>query len=292
MNHVSRPRFTLEMGRSTLELGERTLVMGILNTTPDSFSDGGRFVDPDAAVDRARRLIDSGADILDIGGESTRPFSDPVPLEEELRRVVPIVEAVRTMSDIPISVDTSKAEVARRALKAGADIINDVSALRFDREMAAVVADSGAPVVLMHMQGSPRDMQQTPSYASLLSEIIAFLEERIRYAGAHGIRREQIIVDPGIGFGKTVEHNLIIIRRLELFHCLQRPILLGASRKKFIGSVLELPVERREIGTSVVHALGIAAGAHIIRVHDVETNRQTADMADAVLRSSCSAGSA
>lgn len=256
--------------------------MGILNVTPDSFSDAGKFFDPSSAVRQATRLIEAGADLLDIGGESTRPFSESVSLEEELSRVIPVIRAIRGSSDLPISIDTTKAEVARQALEAGADIINDVSAMLFDREMVDVAAGSGAPVILMHMKGTPRTMQQNPEYGSLFSEIIAFLEERIRFAVERGVERGQIIIDPGIGFGKNIAHNLAIIRDLELFQCLDRPILLGTSRKGFIGKILDRPVEQREVGTAVAHAYGIAAGAHIIRAHDVSFHKQAALMADAL----------
>ena len=277
-----RKSYTLQTGRGPIELGGRTLVMGILNVTPDSFSDGGKFAGFDQAVAQAFRMIEEGADILDVGGESTRPFSEPVPVQTQLERVIPVIEAVRRKSDIPISIDTDKAEVGRQALAAGADILNDVSSLRFDPEMASLAASSGAPLILMHMLGTPKNMQQSPTYHSLFSEIVAFLEERIRFAVQNGVSRNQIVIDPGIGFGKTVEHNLAIIRNIEAFHCLDRPILLGASRKRFIGNVLGKPEEGREIGTAIVNSFGAAGGAHILRVHDVGINRQVAMLADAI----------
>ena len=277
-----RPCYTLKLRSGTLELGKRTLLMGILNVTPDSFSDAGQFFDHEAAVQRASAMIAAGADLLDIGGESTRPGADPVPAAVELKRVIPVIEAIRRQSDIPLSIDTTKAEVARRALDAGADLVNDVSALRFDERMVDLVAGSGAPLILMHMQGTPRTMQEHPGYASLFSEIISFLEERIRFATVHGIARDQLIIDPGIGFGKNLRHNLLLIRNLELFHCLDRPLLLGASRNRVIGTILERPVTEREIGTAVVHSLAIAAGVHILRTHDVAWHRQVALMGDAV----------
>ena len=265
-----------------MEIGSRTLLMGILNVTPDSFSDGGRFFGFETALRQARDLIAAGADILDVGGESTRPYSESAPVDEELRRVIPLIEAVRRESAIPISIDTTKAEVAQRAMEAGADIINDVSALQFDDGMADVAARCGAPVILMHMRGTPRTMQEAPAYSSLFSEIIAFLEKRIQYAVSRSVAREQIIVDPGIGFGKTLDHNLRLIRRLELFHCLDRPVLLGASRKRFIGTVLDCDVTERETGTAVVNSFAIAAGVHILRVHDVAFHRQVTLMGDAI----------
>lgn len=278
-----RRRFKLSLphGRE-LWLGDRTYIMGVINVTPDSFSDGGKFYGIDKAVERAKELIEAGADILDIGGESTRPFSDPIPLDEELTRTIPVIEKIRSFSEIPISIDTTKAEVARRALEAGADIVNDVSALRFDPEMAKVVADRGVPVVLMHMLGTPKTMQENPHYECLFGEILSFLQERIQYAVNFGINRDQIIVDPGIGFGKTVTHNLRLIRDLAVFGLLERPILLGLSRKRFIGAVLNRPVEERELGTAVANTVGIMAGAHIVRVHDVAFHIDAVRMADAI----------
>lgn len=274
--------YRLKVRGRDIELGHRTCIMGILNVTPDSFSDGGRFSDFNRAADHAFELIAQGADILDVGGETTKPGSEPVTLDTELERVIPIVRVVREKSDIPISVDTNKAEVAARAIEAGADIINDISALQFDSDMAGVAARTGAPLILMHMQGTPRIMQKDPVYSSLLSEIVTFLEERIRYAMDRGVAREQIIVDPGVGFGKTTAHNLSIIRNLGIFTCLDRPILLGVSRKRFIGSVLGRKEGEREVGTAVANVLGIAAGAHILRVHDVAFHREAAVMADAI----------
>jgi dihydropteroate synthase len=280
-----RKSYTLDLKSRSLEVGGPTLIMGILNITPDSFSDPGECYDYHAAVQRASAMIAAGADLIDIGGESTRPFSEPVTGEVELERVIPIIRAIRKQSDIPVSIDTSKALVASQALVAGADIINDVSALRFDDAMVDVAARSGVPLIIMHMQGTPRTMQQDPSYASLFSEIVGFLEERIRFAVDHGVSRQQIIIDPGIGFGKNLRHNLQLIRNLEVLHCLERPILLGASRKKFIGTVLDRPVTDREVGTAVAHSFGIAAGAHIIRVHDVAFHKQVAWMSDAIRES-------
>jgi dihydropteroate synthase len=281
---ITHPRkhYALDLKGRQLQVGNRTLVMGIINVTPDSFADGGQYLDFQSAVEHASELIAAGADLLDLGGESTRPFSDPVPVDVELDRVIPVIKAIRRQSEIPVSIDTTKAEVAREAILAGADIINDISALRFDDEMANVAAALNTPVVLMHMLGIPRTMQEQPTYSSLFSEIISFLEERIRFATERGIKREQILVDPGIGFGKTIEHNLLIVKNLDLFGCLDRPILFGASRKRFIGSILDRPPREREVGTAVVNALAISAGAHIVRVHDVALHRQVALMGDAL----------
>jgi dihydropteroate synthase len=275
-----RHAYSLRLRSRTLALGERTLLMGVLNVTADSFTDGGKYLHPEAALAQARRIITDGADLLDVGAESTRPFADPIPLELELQRVIPLIEEIRRFSEIPISIDTYKAEVARQAIAAGADIINDVSALRFDERMVEIAAATGVPVVLMHMHGTPRDMQKAPHYDALFSEIIAFLEQRVQFAVANGVERRQILIDPGIGFGKTVTHNLLLVRELERFSVLDRPILLGASRKRFIGTILRREVDDREVGSGVVHSLAIASGAHLLRVHDVAFHRQIAIMGD------------
>lgn len=284
-----RKLYHIKLGDRVIELGRRTLIMGILNITPDSFSDGGRFDDYDRAFSQALELISAGADILDIGGESTRPGSAPAPVEVELERVVPIIREVRKNSDIPISIDTTKAEVAIKSLEAGADIINDVSSLRFDPDMVRIAAQSGAPLILMHMLGIPKTMQVDPVYHSVVSEIIAFLEERMEYAVKNGVERSQIIVDPGIGFGKTVTHNLRIIRDLGAFSCMDRPVLLGASRKRFLGAILGRPEMERELGTAAANAFGIAGGVHILRVHDVAFQREAVLVAEAVRDGSFSA---
>ncbi|MDR3568619.1 MAG: dihydropteroate synthase [Syntrophobacteraceae bacterium] len=278
----NRKLYDIKLRDRVLELGRRTLLMAILNITPDSFSDGGRFEDYDRALSHAMGLISAGADILDIGGESTRPGSAPAPVEVELERVIPIIREVRKNSDIPISIDTTKAEVALKALEAGADIINDVSSLRFDPGMVGVAAKTGAPLILMHMLGVPKTMQESPFYESVLSEIIAFLEERMKYAVENGVKRSQIIVDPGIGFGKTITHNLRIIRDLGCLSCMDRPVLLAASRKRFIGAILGRTETERELGTAVVNVFGIAGGAHILRVHDVAYQREAVQLAESI----------
>jgi len=280
---VNRARFTLRCGDHTLELGGRTLLMGTINVTPDSFSDGGRFFQTDQAIKQGELLAAEGADILDVGGESTRPFSDSVAIEEELRRVIPVVGELVKRTSLPISIDTHKSQVARAALDAGATMINDISGLRYDPELAQLAATSQVALVLMHMQGSPRTMQLEPHYGSLLSEIIGFLEERIQFACEAGVSRDQIIVDPGIGFGKTVHHNLLLIKNLNSFATLGRPILLGTSRKSFIGAVLEKEVTEREPGSWATVCAGIIKGAHIVRVHEITTCRQMADMVDAII---------
>jgi dihydropteroate synthase len=280
---VNRARFTIHCDEQILELGERSLLMGTINVTPDSFSDGNLFFQTEKAIKQGELLASEGADLLDVGGESTRPFSDPVPLEEELRRVIPVIKELAKRTSIPISIDTCKAEVARAALDAGATIINDISGLRFDPQMVELAAAAQVPLVLMHMQGTPRTMQVEPHYGSLFSEIIAFLEERIQFACSGGVSRERIIVDPGIGFGKTVNHNLLLLKHLDALATLDLPILLGTSRKSFIGAVLDKEVTEREPGTWATVCAGILKGAHIIRVHEVATCRQMADMIDAII---------
>ncbi len=270
--------------KKILDFSSRTLVMGVLNVTPDSFSDGGLFYDHERAIEHGKRLARDGADIIDVGGESTRPGSDPVTLEEEIRRVIPVIEALAREVDVPISVDTCKAEVASRALDAGASMVNDVSALRFDPDMVRVVAERKVPVVLMHMKGTPKDMQLDPRYEDLISEIMEFLEERVRFAESNGVPPELIIVDPGIGFGKTVEHNLSIIKHLRRFKSLGKPVLLGTSRKSFIGKVLNVGVEEREEGTAATVVAGILNGADIVRVHNVARILPAVRMADAIAR--------
>jgi dihydropteroate synthase len=268
------PTFSLEL--------QFPAVMGIVNVTPDSFSDGGRFFAADAALEQALTLVREGASIVDIGGESTRPGSELVPADEELRRVLPVVEALAGSVGVPISVDTMKAEVARRALAAGAAILNDVSALRFDDAMVDVVAESGAPVCLMHMQGMPKTMQDDPRYDDVVDEVLAFLEDRMTFALERGVREEQIMLDPGIGFGKTVAHNLTLLDGLDRFTELGRPVLLGASRKRFIGAILGSEPSGRTIGTVATTVIGYLAGAHVFRVHDVKPNFEALRVALAV----------
>ena len=257
-------------------------IMGVVNVTPDSFSDGGRHFSADAALSQALLLVREGAAIVDIGGESTRPGSEPVPLEEELRRVVPVVEALAGSVGVPISVDTMKAEVARRALAAGAALVNDVSALRYDEAMVEVVAESGCPVCLMHMRGQPKTMQDDPRYDDVVDEVLRFLEERMVWALARGLREDQLLVDPGIGFGKTVAHNLELLAGLARFATLGRPVVLGASRKRFLGAILGAEPQGRVIGTVTTTVLGFEAGAHIFRVHDVKPNFEALRVALAV----------
>lgn len=268
----------------TIEINDRPLVMGVVNVTPDSFFDGGRYATPDAAIRHALRLAEEGADLLDIGAESTRPGSDSIDEGEERRRLMPVVTAVAKAVSIPISVDTMKATVARAALEAGAVIVNDVSALQADPAMAEVVATTGAGVVLMHMQGSPRTMQKAPVYDDVVGEVAEFFRERIRFCRDRGIEQDQIVLDPGIGFGKLLLHNLTLLGQLETFVSFGRPILVGVSMKSFIGQVVGRPVEERSWGTAAAIALAVSKGAGILRVHDVKAMKEVVAMAAAITR--------
>lgn len=279
---AATPRWVVEGGGVRLELGKKTLVMGILNVTPDSFSDGGRFLSPDQAIKHAEAMAAQGADLIDVGGESSRPGSDPIPVEEESRRVIPVIERITQHLNLPISIDTYKAEVARRALSSGARIINDITALRQDPLMAELAAREGVPVILMHMLGTPKTMQIHPTYDSVMNELILFFEERMMAARRAGVRQDRLILDPGIGFGKTTEHNLEILRSLPRLSDLNRPLLIGPSRKSFMGSVLGLPVEDRLEGTAAAVTAAVLGGASIVRVHDVKAMVRVVRMADAI----------
>ena len=253
----------------------RPLIMGVINVTPDSFADGGLFFDHDAAVNHALTLVAAGADILDIGGESTRPYSDPTPLDEELSRVLPVIEQVRAQTSVAISIDTYKSQVARAALDTGANIVNDISALQFDHDMIHLAREYGAPVILMHMQGTPREMQANPHYDDLLGELRAFFSERLEFALAHGLSRELLVLDPGIGFGKTFYHNMEILNNLDAFLDLGCPLLIGPSRKAFLGHLLGgLPPAERDVATLAALTIAVQRGAHIIRVHNVAYAKQ------------------
>jgi len=272
----------LRLGGREYDLDERTLIMGVVNVTPDSFSDDGLFADAKAAMEHAHRLVEEGADILDIGGESTRPGSDFISLEEELNRVMPVLEGLADSVSVPISIDTTKAEVARRALDTACAMVNDISAMRLDEAMLPLVAERRVPFCLMHMQGMPKDMQVEPHYDDVVGEISQFLRERAEKAREAGADPADIIVDPGIGFGKTLRHNLEILWRLDELKSLGYPLLLGPSRKSFIGGILDLDVDERLEGTAASVALGIARGADIIRVHDVKEMVRVARIADAI----------
>lgn len=272
---------TLRIGSDVLSL-DRTRLMGVVNVTPDSFSDGGSYLTSGDAISHALQLAEEGADILDIGGESTRPGSEPVSLQEELDRVVPVVEAVASRVETPISVDTTKAAVARECLARGARIINDVSALRADGEMVRVLAASDAPVVLMHALWPPKTMQRAPSYVDVVEDVAEFLEERIRYATAFGISPEKILVDPGIGFGKTLQHNIELLKGICRFMIGGRPVVVGPSRKRFLGELTGRDTADRLFGTAGAVALLAAQGVHIIRVHDVAAMKDVVRVVDAV----------
>lgn len=282
-NFESTPS-SLKWNNFELDLSQRTHVMGILNVTPDSFSDGGRFFDVAKAVAQGQRMEEEGADIIDIGGESTRPGAEPVSLDEELKRVIPAVDRLSKKINIPISIDTYKGKVARQALGHGASMVNDISGLRGDKGMASLVAEADVPLAIMHMKGTPRNMQKNPRYKSVMGEIIHFLRRQSEVALEAGVAREKIIVDPGIGFGKTRQHNLEILNKLPELKSLGFPILLGTSRKSFIGQTLDLSTEERLQGTAATVAYGIAQGANIVRVHDVKEMVQVARMTDAMIR--------
>jgi dihydropteroate synthase len=281
----------LEWAGRRLELGRRTCIMGIVNVTPDSFSDGGRFLNHEAAVAQGLRLAAEGADILDIGGESTRPFSDPVSSDTELARVVPVISALARQISIPISIDTMKAAVAREAIAAGAAMVNDISALRHDSQMADTVARADVPLILMHMLGTPRTMQQAPHYEDLFGEIEGFLAEAMNRARGAGVPAERLIIDPGIGFGKTVSHNLALIQGVRRLAALDAPVLIGPSRKAFIRRLLSgdptsaLSPEDPAVahGTLAAATAAILSGAHLIRVHEVAPARAAARIADALI---------
>ena len=274
-----------------LAFGQRTLIMGVLNVTPDSFSEEGRYFEVDSAIAHAKRMVNEGADIVDIGGESSRPGALSISADEELTRVLPVVERLASEIPVPISIDTYKANVARRALQAGAHIVNDITALSGDSDMASVVSEMLAGLVLMHMKGNPRTMQHSPAYQNVISDILRFFQERIGEAEKNGIHPDSILVDPGIGFGKTTEHNLEILRRLRDFQSLNKPILIGTSKKSFIGKILDLPVNERMEGTAATITWAISQGADVVRVHDVKPMRRVAQMTDAIYRRSDSTSS-
>jgi dihydropteroate synthase len=286
--------FNLSWRQFRLELGRQTCIMGVINVTPDSFSDGGKFFKTDDAVAQGLTLFEEGADIIDIGGESTRPYSDPLPADEESARVLPVIEKLAPRISAPISIDTTKAVVARRALEAGAAMINDISALRMDPGLAAVASEYKVPLVLMHMKGTPKDMQVSPRYDDLLGEIKAFLNDAVERAVKGGVPKNKLIIDPGIGFGKMFEHNLTLINRLSEFETLGRPLLVGPSRKAFIrnlvkdkdASDIDPQVPLVETGTQAAVAAAILNGAHIVRVHNVANTLATVKIVDAIRNAS------
>ena len=288
---MSKPEYIIEWNNYTLKLGNKTRIMGILNITPDSFSDGGNFFSCDDALIHAEHLIAEGADIIDIGGESTRPFSRPVSSADEIERVVPVIEQLAKKIRIPISIDTTKADVARSALEAGASMINDISAMRSDPDMADVAAKYAVPVIMMHMQGTPQTMQIAPAYDDLIKDIKEFFKDLIDPVVAKGVLRTKIIIDPGIGFGKTLKHNLRIIKKLADFNTLDVPILIGPSRKAFLRTLLKDELKEKsehdafsliEAGTQAAVAAAALNGAHIVRVHDVAGTRKTLKIINAI----------
>jgi dihydropteroate synthase len=281
----------LKIGKETFELGKQTVVMGILNVTPDSFSDGGKYFDLERAVEHALQMEKHGADIIDVGGESTRPRAVPIPEDEEVKRVVPVVEQLMGEISVPLSIDTYKAKVAKQGLELGVSMVNDVTALRGDKGLVDVVREYNVPICLMHMKGNPRDMQVNPSYVDVMGEIRGFLKERVDFACRHGIEKKNIIIDPGIGFGKRtggdVEDNCEILRRLSELKNLGFPIMIGASRKKFIGNVcggsVSLPLSERLEGSLAAACIAVMNGADIVRVHDVKETRRCIDLVDCVV---------
>lgn len=284
---MSRRKYVLRARDKELELGRRTRLMGVVNITPDSFYDGGRFFERSKAVERCLQLVESGADIVDLGGESSRPGAEPVTEQEELDRVLPVLQEVRKQVPVPISVDTCKSTVAREALKEGADIVNDVSAFRLDPEMPKVVREWNAAVVLMHMRGTPEVMQEIPPSEDILEEVHADLQTAVSTALENDIPRESVVIDPGIGFGKTVEDNCRILNQLSFLETLDLPVLVGTSRKSFLGTILDIPAEERIWGSAASVAIAIMRGAHIVRLHDVGEMSQVARVTDAILAESC-----
>jgi dihydropteroate synthase len=279
----ARKRYCLTLRGSSCVLGERTLVMGVLNVTPDSFSDGGRFGDADAAVGHGLALFEAGADLVDVGGESTRPGAAPVGAAEERRRVVPVVRDLRARGAGPISVDTTKAEVARAALDEGVDLVNDVSGFRFDPAMVPLIAERKVPAVVMHLRGGFEEFHREPTYGDVMDEVKAELRDSLARGESAGIARERLIVDPGLGFAKNASHSLEVLRRLPELQELDRPVLVGPSRKSFLGKVLDLPVGERLFGTAAAVAACVLGGAHLVRVHDVKEMVQVVRVCDAIL---------
>lgn len=276
------PKIVLK--NKTLDFSQRAYIMGVLNLTPDSFFDGRRFLEPEAAVQHAFRMEAEGADIIDLGGESTRPGAQAVPLKEEFRRVLPVLKRLSGRLKVPISIDTYKSEVAERCIQCGAEMVNDISGLYFDPRMKEVVARHQVPVIVMHMKGTPRDMQKDPQYRDLIGEILSFFRESISRADAAGVPADKIIIDPGIGFGKSFAHNLDILKGLESFKVLGKPIMVGVSRKSFLGKILDLPVDERLEGSIAAALYAVLRGANIVRVHDVAATVRALRTVEAIQR--------
>lgn len=275
-------KIQIQLGRNNWVLGERTRVMGILNVTRDSFSDGGKYLEPDAALDHARAMALQGADILDVGGESTRPGAGAVSVSEELKRVLPVIRLLKQELDLPVSIDTYKHEVALEAIAAGADCVNDISGLRMDPKMLAAMAGTEAALILGHIRGTPRTMQDAPEYGNTVAEVVAEIGETVQRARQAGIAAERILVDPGIGFGKRIEDNLALLAHLSRLGDLRRPIVVGTSRKSFIGRILERTVHDRLEGTLATEVVAVWNGAHILRTHDVAATVRAARITDAI----------
>jgi dihydropteroate synthase len=271
-------------GNRSLKLGEKTYIMGILNVTPDSFSDGGKFLDPRAAIDHAKHMVEQGADIIDVGGESSRPGSDPVSVEDEKRRVIPVIRKLVKELDVPLSIDTYKSQVAKDALDAGACLVNDISGLRFSSDMAELVADAKASVVVMHIKGTPKTMQKDPKYKDVVKEVMGELKAQTDLARKAGISKDRILIDPGIGFGKTVDHNCKLIAEVGQLRKLGYPILIGTSRKTFIGKVLGTEVDDRLEGTIATNVVAVLGGVDFVRVHDVKEIKMALTMTDRLSR--------
>lgn len=282
-NSIVHPHLTLDKFKSWCQNPERpTLIMGILNVTPDSFSDGGKYFSTESAIDHALNMISDGADIIDIGGESTRPGAESLDEDEEMNRIIPVIKGLRKKSDILVSVDTYKASVAEMAISAGANIINDISGLSFDSEMVSLVADNKVPIVIMHIKGNPKTMQKDPVYQDLIGELVAFFLKQIQLAEKKGIKQFQIILDPGIGFGKKYEDNFTILHNLKSICELGYPVMIGPSRKSFIGETLNLPSDKRIEGTSAAITAGVLNGARIVRVHDVKEMKRVVRIAEKI----------
>ncbi len=277
--------FLFRCGNYSFDLSKKTLVMGVLNVTPDSFSDGGKFLKPGDAVAQAVQMAEDGADIIDIGGESTKPGAVAVPAAEELRRVIPVIRKIVKKINLPVSIDTYKSEVAEAALSEGASIVNDISGFRFDRKIAKIAARYKAGAVLMHILGTPRDMQSKPAYRNIIKEISVYLKESAGISLRAGVKKESILLDPGIGFGKTIEHNLLLIKKLGEIKRLGYPVLMGPSRKSFIGKILNLPAGERLEGTLAAVCACVLNGASVVRVHDVKETARAVRIIDAINKS-------
>ncbi|MBE0477752.1 dihydropteroate synthase [Candidatus Aerophobetes bacterium] len=277
-------KFVLNFSDTTLDLRKKVALMGILNLSPDSFYDGGWYKTEKQILERVEKMLKEGADIIDVGGESTRPGAHPISFEEEVKRTIPCIKKINRFFQVPISIDTYKAKVAKEACGAGAEMVNDISGLRFDPEMAQIVSANKAHLIIMHIKGSPKNMQENPHYEALIPEIISYLKESLRIAKEAGIAPEKVIVDPGIGFGKTVEHNLFILKNLKKLQVLGRPILIGVSRKSFIGKVLNIPLQQRLAGGIAATCVAVAEGARMVRCHDVRQTRQAVDLLDAIMK--------